>query len=438
VIHPRRAGPSEPSLWRDRDFSRLWAASTVSFFGSFITRTALPFAAILVLAAGPAEIALLRGLELAAGLAVGLFAGAWVDRLRRRPLMIGADLGRAVLLGSIPLAALGGLLGLPQLIAVAFFAAVLTTFFNVADRSYLPTIVPRERLIAANSALSASASAAEFAGFSASGFLIQLLTAPIAIAIDALSFVGSALVLATIRRPEPARPAVTEREPVLREIREGLRVVARSPILRALAVAHGSTHFLWGVFTTAYLLFAIREIGLGPAAIGLIAGIGGLGSLAGAAIASRVSRRLGLGRAMVLGLAGFTFGNLLIPLAPSGAVVVGAALLTAQQLIGDSAGTVSDVVQTSLTQSIVEGRVLGRVNATVGTVTALLQLAGTIAGGIVAEAFGLRAAMAVGVLGGLAGVAFVWFSPVRAIRDVTGQAPVGGAQGLVEELPLTE
>ncbi len=438
MIHPRRAGPSEPSLWRDRDFSRLWAASTVSFFGSFITRTALPFAAILVLAAGPAEIALLRGLELAAGLAVGLFAGAWVDRLRRRPLMIGADLGRAVLLGSIPLAALGGLLGLPQLIAVAFFAAVLTTFFNVADRSYLPTIVPRERLIAANSALSASASAAEFAGFSASGFLIQLLTAPIAIAIDALSFVGSALVLATIRRPEPARPAVTEREPVLREIREGLRVVARSPILRALAVAHGSTHFLWGVFTTAYLLFAIREIGLGPAAIGLIAGIGGLGSLAGAAIASRVSRRLGLGRAMVLGLAGFTFGNLLIPLAPSGAVVVGAALLTAQQLIGDSAGTVSDVVQTSLTQSIVEGRVLGRVNATVGTVTALLQLAGTIAGGIVAEAFGLRAAMAVGVLGGLAGVAFVWFSPVRAIRDVTGQAPVGGAQGLVEELPLTE
>lgn len=421
----------------------LWAASSVSFFGSFITRTALPFAAILVLAAGPAEIAALRSLELIAGLLVGLVAGAWVDRLRRRPIMVAADLGRALLLGSIPLAALAGVLGLPQLLVVAFAAAVLTTFFNVADGAYLPTVVPRQSLVPANSALSASASVAEFTGFGVSGFLIQLLTAPIAIAIDALSFVASAVLLATIRRPEPRRPARSEREPVLREIREGLRVVAGSPILRALAIAHGSTHLLWGVFTTAYLLFALQVIGLGPAAIGIISGLGGLGSFFGAALASRIAKRIGVGPAILLGLIGFTAGNALIPLAPAGAVVIGAALLMAQQLFGDGAGTVHDILETSLTQSIVDGRVLGRVNATVGTVTTLLQLVGTVVGGVVAEAYGLRAAMALGVLGGVGGIVFVWLSPVRGVRVIAGsplssasQAP--GAITPGEELPVTE
>lgn len=423
------------SIWRNGDFARLWAASTVSFFGSFITRTALPFAAILVLAAGPAEIAALRGLELAAALLVGLVAGAWVDRLRRRPIMISADLGRALLLGSIPAAAILGLLGMPQLLLVAGLAAVLTTFFNVADRAYLPTVVRREELIRANSAITGSASVAEFTGFGISGFLIQLLSAPIAIALDALSFVVSAVLLATIRRGEPARPARSEREPVLREVRAGLRVVARDPALRAMAAAHGSTHLLWGIFGTVYLLFAIQDVGLGPAAIGIIAGLGGLGSFIGAATAGTVARRVGLGRAMLIGLVGFTLGSALIPLAPSGAVLVGAALLIGQQLIGDSAGTLYDVLEASLTQSIAEGRVLGRVSATMGTFATLLQLGGTVAGGVIAEAFGLRTAMAVGVLGGVAAVAFLWFSPIRTMRSVP---PRNEGPFPVEELPITE
>jgi MFS family permease len=435
-VAARRARTGDPeSLWRNGDFVRLWGAGTVSYFGSFITRTALPFAAILVLDSGPVEIAALRGLELVAGLGIGLVAGAWVDRLRRRPIMVAADLGRAALLGSIPLAATAGALFLPQLLVVAFVAALLTTFFEVAEQSYLPTVVPRSSLVAANSALTASASVAEFTGFSVSGFLIQLLTAPVAIAIDALTFVGSALLLATIRRPEPRRPARTDRKPMLREIRAGLGIVASSPTLRALAAAHGATHLLWGVFGTSYLLFATRDLSLGPAAIGLIAGLGGLGSFVGAASASRVLRRLGVGPTILLGLVGFTAGNALIPLAPSGAVLVAAALLVVQQVVGDSAATVYDIVEVSLTQSLVESRVLGRVNATIRTFTILLQLGGTVVGALVAETLGLRVAMFVGLLGGVLAFALVWASPIRAMRGQTMPAP---ESALGEELPITE
>jgi MFS family permease len=256
-----------------------------------------------------------------------------------------------------------------------------------------------------------------------------------------MTFVVSAVLLATIRRPEPARPARSDREPVLREVRAGLAVVARSSTLRAIAAAHGATHLLWGVFGTIYLLFATRELGLGPAAIGLIAGLGGLGSFVGAATASRVLGRLGIGRTILLGLVGFTAGNALIPLAPSGAVLVAAALLVVQQIVGDSAATVYDIVEVSLTQSLVEARVLGRVNATIRTFTILLQLAGTAIGAVVAEALGLRAAMFVGLLGGVLAFAFVWASPIRTMRDRTMPAPeaaLGDLPGLTEELPITE
>jgi MFS family permease len=414
------------SLWRDRDFVLLWSAGTISFFGSFVTRTALPRAAIIVLAAGPLEISALRGLELIAGLLVGLVAGAWVDRLRRRPIMIGADVGRTLLLGSIPLAALAGFLAMPQLLVVAFAAAILTTFFDVADRSYLPSVVAKDRLIEANSALTASASAAEFAGFGISGFLIQLLSAPIAIAIDAASYLVSAVLLGAIRRREPARPPISAREPVLREVREGIGIVRSSPVLRALTAAHGSTHLSWGIFGTSYLLFAINDLGLPPAAIGVIAGLGGAGSFVGAALTGRLTRRFGVGRTLLGGLVGFTIGNALIPLAPSGAILLGAAFLIGQQLIGDASGTAYDVVQVSVIQSTVSGRLLGRANATIRTFAVLLQLVGTAIGAVIAETLGVRAGLAVGVLGGVAAIAFVWFSPIRAMRTTQ----------LVDELPI--
>ena len=220
------------SVWRDRDFVRLWSAGTISVFGSLITRIGVAVRrdpAARRRADRDRDPPLARARS--PGCGVGLFAGAWVDRLPRRPMMIVTDLGRAALLGSIPLAAAAGVLRIEQLYVVTFLASILSTFFNVADRSYLPTLVDSERLVAANSALTASASVAEFSAFSISGFLIQLFSAPMAIAVDAVSFLASALFLGSIRRPEPPRPAVADREPVLHEIREG--TPARRPAHRS-------------------------------------------------------------------------------------------------------------------------------------------------------------------------------------------------------------
>lgn len=426
--------PSTP-LWRDRAFVTVWTASTVSVFGSLITRTALPFAAILILNADAIEVSWIRSAEQVAGLVVGLFAGAWVDRLRRRPILIWADIGRALLLFSIPVAFLLGQLGLAQLLIVAFGAAVLSTFFDIADNAYLPTIVPRKRLVAANSALTATGSVAEFSAFGLGGLLIELLKAPIAIAIDAVTFVVSAILLATIRKPEAAPKPAADREPVLSEIRHGIGLVAKSPVLRALMLSHGGTHVLWGVWGSAYLLYATYDLDLGPAAIGIIAAMGGIGSLAGSALTPRLVRRFGMGNTMIIGMVGFTIGNALIPLAPSGAVLVAAGFLIAQQLIGDSMATAYEVTETSLVQATVSDRLLGRVNATIWTFTTLAALLGTLGGGIIAETLGYRAAFVVGLIGAVLAIVIVWFSPARRIKAAPLR-PTVGMPG--DELPVME
>jgi MFS family permease len=412
-----------PGLWRNGAFLRVWTAATISVFGSFVTRIALPFVAILTLGAGPIEVAVLRGLELVAALLVGFVAGAWVDRLRRRPVLIWADLGRAVLLLSIPLGAVGGWLTLPQVFLVAALAAVLTTFFDVADKAYLPTIVPRDELVRANGALAATSSAVEFAAFGVAGFLVNLLTAPIAILLDALSFVVSAIFLGSIRRPEPPPPPAADREPVMREIAEGLRLVLHDPVLRGLAGGTMGLAAMWGIFGATWILFVTEELGLDPAVIGVIAALGGFGSLLGALLAARATARFGLGNVVFAAMLFAAFGNLLIPLAPAGMPVVAIALLLGQQLIGDTAVTAFDVTEVSVRQARVGDRQLGRVNATVRVAMVLAQLAATLLGGLVAEALGLRFAAFLAPLGALLGAAAIWFSPVRAMRriEVRGQ-----------------
>jgi MFS family permease len=407
-------------LRRNGAFLRVWTAATISVFGSFVTRIALPFVAILVLRAGPVDIAILRSLELIAALVVGLVVGAWVDRLRRRPIMVWADLGRAALLGTIPLGAIGGWLSLPQVYLVAALAAVLTTFFDTADRAYLPTIVPRRDLVRANGALAATSSAVEFAAFGVAGFLVNLLTAPIAIAVDALSFLASAALLGSIRTAEPPPPPAAEREPVLREIREGVRLVARDPVLRGLVGGSMGLAAMWGVFGATWLLFVTETLRLDPAVVGVIAALGGFGSLLGALLAERVTQRFGIGPVVVASMLGAALGNLLVPLAPVGMPVVAVVLLLGQQLIGDTAVTVFDVTEVSVRQARVDDRRLGRVNATVRVAMVLAQLAATLAGGLVAEAIGLRGAAFLAPLGALAGAAALLASPVRSMGRPDG------------------
>ena len=407
--------PFSSALWHNAAFVRLWTAATVSIFGSLITRMALPLAAILILGSGAVEIAVLRSLELGATLLVGLVAGAWVDRLRRRPVLIWADLGRAVLLGSIPVAFALDVLTYLQLLVVSGLAAVLSTFFDSADHAYLPTIVEREGLVDANAALAASGSAAEFMAFGISGFLVQLLTAPIAIALDALSFVGSALLLGSIRREEGTPPAKADREPVLDEIREGLRLVIHDPVLRAFAGAQMALSALWGIFGAIWFLFVLDELGLGPATIGVIAGVGGFSSFVGAMVASRATRRFGIGPVAIAAMLLAGIGNAFIPLAPAGLPLIAIGCLVMQQLVGDSAVTVYDITEQSVRQARVHDRALGRVASTFHVAAMLAQLTATLAAGLLAEAIGLRAIAWLAPLGGCIGALILWGSPVRAL-----------------------
>ena len=416
--------PFASPLWRNRSFVRVWAAATVSIFGSLITRIALPLVAILVLGSGALEVAVLRGLDLGATLVFGLVAGAWVDRLRRRPVLIWADLGRAALLGSVPIAFALGVLGFPQLLVVSGLAAILTTFFDAADNAYLPTIVAREGLVDANSALAASGSAAEFMAFGISGFLVQLLTAPIAIAIDAVTYLASALLLGTIRTVEAPPPKPEDREPVLTEIRVGLGLVRHDPVLRAFVGAQMSLAGLWGIFGATWFLFVLDDLQLGPAVLGVVAGVGGASSFIGAVIATRATRRWGVGPVAIGAMLLAAVGNAFIPLAPAGLPLVAVGCLVMQQLVADSAVTVYDITEVTVRQTLVHDRALGRVASTFKVAAMLAQLVATLAAGILAEAIGLRATSWLAPLGGLLGAAILWFSPVRHL--IVLPTPVGG------------
>jgi len=410
--------PFASPLWRNHAFVRVWSAASISIFGSLITRIALPLVAILTLGAGPIEVAILRSIDLVAALIVGFVAGAWVDRLRRRPVLIWADLGRAVLLGSIPISFVLGTLALWQLIAVAGLAAVLTTFFDAADNAYLPTIVERERLLEANSALAASGSVAEFAGFGVAGALVQLLTGPITIVIDVVTYLISAVLLLTVRRPEPPPPPRADREPVLDEIRHGIRLVRKDPVLRAFVGSQMLMSMLWGIFGATWILFALEELDVTPTMVGVIAGVGGASSFIGAVVAARSTRRWGVGPVAIGAMLLAALGTLLVPLAPAGLPLIAIFFLLWQQLIADSAVTVYDVTETSVRQSRVSDRELGRVSSTFHVASAGAQLVATIGAGLLAEVIGLRLTSLLAPLGGLLAAAILYWSPVRTLRDL--------------------
>jgi MFS family permease len=424
--------PFASALWRNDAFVRVWSAATVSIFGSLITRFALPVIAILTLHAGPFEVAVVRSIDLLSALVVGFVAGAWVDRLRRRPVLIWADLGRALLLLSIPVSFLLGTLALWQLIAVAALAAVLTTFFDAADHAYLPTIVQRERLLEANSALAASGSVVEFLGFGISGVLVQLLTGPITILIDVATYLASAFLLFTVRTPEPPPPPPADREPVLDEIREGIRLVRGDRLLRPFLGAQMLMSTLWGVFGATWFLFALEELDVTPAMIGVVAGLGGASSFVGAVIATRATTRWGVGPVAIGAMLIAALGNLFIPLAPAGAPLLAVLFLSVQQLLGDSAITVYDVTETSVKQARVADRELGRVSSIFHVGSAGAQFSAAIGAGLLAEVIGLRATAFLAPVGALLAAAILYWSPARTMRELPRMDQRSPAQVVVD------
>jgi MFS family permease len=408
-------------LWRHVDFLKLWFGQTTSVFGSLIGGFALPLVAALTLAATPMQMALLSAAGRLPELLFGLVAGVWVDRLRRRPLMVGVDLGRALLLATVPLAALLGWLRIELLLVVALLVGLLTVFFAVAYHSYLPTLLRREQLVEGNSKLEASNSVAEVAGFGLAGLLVQALTAPIAVLVDALSFVASAASLALIRAHEPAPTPPAERPSLAREIGQGLRLVWADPILRALAGASATRELGVYLFVAVLLLFLTRDLALEPAVMGLLFAIGGIGSFVGALVAERVTQRFGLGPTLVATFVIAGVATLAYPLA-GGPLWLIATLIAISQAT-DCVSTIHNIARSSLIQAVAPDALRGRVNATLRVLDQTAMLAGLLIGGLLGELIGLRPTMFVGLIGALASVAWLLASPVPALRALPDPTP---------------
>jgi MFS family permease len=407
---------STRSLWQHQDFLKLWAGQTVSELGSVVTRTAVPLVALLVLGAGPWELAVLVIVTSAGVLLVGLFAGAWVDRLRRRPLLIWDDLIRAALLFSIPIAHALGALRMEQLYAVMFLEACLGALFDAAYPAYVPTLIGRDRLVEGNSKLAASSSIAEIGGPGFAGTLVQIVSAPFAILVDAVSFVVSAASLVLIRAPEPSRPPRETTTRIVHEIVEGLRIVRRHPIVFPLAARSVPAHVFGAFYGVLYAIYLLRELHLDPFLLGIVISAGGVGSLAGSLLASRVVNALGIGRALVGTAIAASVLGVLTPLA-QGPVALATLMVFLPQLIGDGLQTIEGVAELSLIQGVTPDRVLGRVNATLDVLAhGLAYPLGALAAALVAEQIGVRGAIAVGWAGMALSIVFVVFSPVPRLR----------------------
>jgi MFS family permease len=402
------------SLWRNGDFLRLWSAQTVSQFGSQITVLALPLAAILVLHASAFEVAALTAVEWTPWLLFSLPAGAWVDRLRRRRVLVVTDLGRAAALLSIPTAYALDALTLWHLYAVGFVTGTLTVFFELAYVAYLPSLVERRQLGDGNSKLEITRSSAQLGGPGLAGLLVQLFSGPVAILADAISFVGSALFLGSIRTREEVRPRA-ERRHLVAEVVEGVRFVLGHPLMRPSMAFIAASNFFYNVLYGIFLVYAVRSLGLDAARIGLAFTLGNVGVLAGAFLATRIGALLGLGRTIVLSAVMLGWPLLLVPLVQgSYALPVFVAVFAVTGFFG----VVTNVVGISLFQATTPDRLQGRATASRRLVNFGAVPLGSLAGGGLAATIGLRETLWVGAVGATFAFLPVLFSPVRKLRDV--------------------
>ncbi|CAN5282329.1 MFS transporter [soil metagenome] len=406
-------------LWRHADFLKLWSAETISQFGTQVSQLALPLVAILILDASAFQVAALGTVEFLPFILFTLPAGVWVDRLPRRPILIAGDFGRAALLVSIPIAYVADVLTLGQLFVVGFLVGVCTVFFDVAYMSYLPALVSRDHIIEGNSKLEVSRSSAQISGPGLAGLLVEILTAPYAVLVDAISFLGSGLFVLGIRKQEERRPAPSaddERSSLWIELKEGLRFVLGNPNLRAQAGCTATSNFFSNVAFAIILVFFVRELELSPGVIGIVLSIGGVGSLLAAFTATRLSNRFGIGPTTIV--VGMLWGpaTLLIAFAPTGNAAI--PFIVAAGLMSGFSIVVYNIVQVSYRQAICPPRLQGRMNSVMRFIVWGTIPIGTLAGGALGSWIGLRETIVIGGLGGSLAVLWIVFSPQRQLRDM--------------------
>jgi MFS family permease len=421
------------SVWRNGDFLKLWTGETISLFGSAITTIALPLTAVITLDASGAELGALNAAKYAPFFLVALFVGACVDRWRRRPVLLVANGASAVAVATVPLASGLGVLTIEELYVVAFVLGVLTVFLQTAFWAYGPFLVEGDRLVEANSKLYASSSAADVAGPGLGGALVQLFTAPVALLADAVSFLVASVSIGLIEKREPAVERDIQSK-LWSEIREGLGLVLGNRYLRAIAGEAGSYNLFVNAFTTAWLIYAARDLGLSAALIGLLYTTAGVGAFLGSMIAPHPQRWFGLGPtivgSMILGTAPF----LAIPLASSASggsiALVVAAFLTAS--IGIA---ISNVHVMSLRQAITPARLLGRMMASYRFLTWGGMPLGALLGGTLTDALGARQALVIACTGIATAPLWVLLSPIARLHSNPMHAAGTSGELASESLP---
>ncbi|HTU85470.1 MAG TPA: MFS transporter [Solirubrobacteraceae bacterium] len=403
----RQAGARIPVLLRDRPFRRYWSAQTISMFGDQIASLAMPLAAVLVLKANAAEMGYLTALVWLPSLLFGVHAGAWVDRHgHRRAAMIAADLGRFGLLATLPVADALGVLTLPQLYAVAFATGALSVLFNVADSTLFVALVPPDRYVEGNSLIYGSRALSLVGGPSISGLLVQWLTAPFAIAADAVSFLGSAALLRRIRVEEPPPAAPTEGA-----LAAGARFIASSPFIRACLCACATVNFFTTAFVTLFVLYAVRTLHVDAGVLGVVLGAGAVGGLVGAALAKRLSAGLGLGWTCAVGAFVFTAPLGLVPLAGgSKAAVLG--MLFIAEFASDVGVMVFDISLGSIFAAAIPDSLRARVTGAFQAVNFGTRPLGALTAGGLATLVGVRPTLWIAVGGATLG--FLWLLPVAS------------------------
>lgn len=402
-------------LWRHTDFLKLWLGQSISDVGSAITSLALPLVAIVTLDIGASEMGLLRALEHTPTLLFGLFIGVWVDRARRRPLMIVAQLGRAVLLAIIPIAALLGSLRIELLYGVGFLVGTLAVIFNLTVTSFLPTVVGRADLVEGNAKLQMSSSVASIGGKGLAGVLVQHITAPLAIVLDALSFLLAAICLLFMCSSEAIKNHPPGNRGVGREIGQGLSLVFRDPILLSMIVGTTIASFGGAIQQTVLILYLTRELMIGPAWLGIILASASIASLLGAIVAGPAARRYGPGLTLIGALFIESIGMGLIPFAGKARGFIMPGLILAQLLIGAGL-TVYSINQISLRQTITPDDLLGRVNASRRVLVFGVVPIGALVGGALGEMIGLQATLVAATAVIFLSFVFHLASPLRGYK----------------------
>ncbi len=411
-MRPRLTG-----LWRHPDFARLWLGGTISRFGSQITFLALPLTAVIVLDATPLQMGLLAAAGALPSLVFGLGAGVWVDRRKKRPIMIATDLGRAMLLLIVPLGAFLDILLIEHLFAIALAMGVLNMLFDIANRSMLPALVTRSELVEANSKLAVGSSASEVAGPGVGGILVQLLTAPVALIADSLTFLASALAVKSIRAPEPEPEPSPDAQTFVRDALRGLDLIRRSRVLLPVAGVIGSIAVFNAMFEAVWVLYVNKALGLEPFTFGIMFSMGGVGLLLGALVADRFIGRVGVGRAIVIGVVIVGLSDLATPLV-GGPIAVIVAVLTAASFLFSMAATISSVALVSLRQAATPIQLQGRMNGAINTLEVGLVPIGALLGGVLGQTIGMRETLFLASAGEIAAVLWIIFSPVWSQQDL--------------------